>query len=99
MALVPWNDPNLDRILDRAYENYTDRLLEEAYADRGERCRNCYHFVPTYGDRPNFCNIGGIEDEDYFDDVIDEYLVYDPDNDCCEDWEWNGYDDEPEVDY
>ena len=99
MALIPFNDPNIDRILDKAYEDYTDRLLDEAYADRGERCRNCEHFVHAYGDRPNFCNIGGIEDEDDFDEVIDEYLVYNPDEDSCEDWEWNGFDDEPEVDY
>ena len=95
---ISFNDPNIDRIMDMDYERYTDRLFEEAYGDRGERCRNCNFFCPAYGDDPNYCNISGIEECEDFDDIVDEYIVYDLDEECCEDWEWNG-DDGSEVEY
>lgn len=92
MALIPWNDPNLDRILDKAYEDYTDRLLDEAYGDDGRRCRNCSHFCRAWSkDHNNYC-------EKWDDDEGEYYEITDPE-DCCDEWEWNGDEDGPEEEY
>lgn len=104
MALIRSDNPNLDRILDHAYESYVDRLWDEAYGDHGERCYNCTHFVDSYKNTPCYCNkdsIEDIEDEDEYTRLVKENTV-DPD-DCCSDWqpgyEWEyGDEDEPEDD-
>ena len=99
MALIPFSNPNIDRIIDRDYESYVDRLLDEAYADHGERCYNCYHFDSGYEDGKCYCTRvnatqDGIDRDDY-----SAYEV-DPD-DCCENWQpgCEYDDDEPEDDY
>ena len=97
MALISFNNPNIDRILDRDYEAYTDRLWEEANADHGERCYNCYHFDSGYSDGKCYCTRVDATEEEVENDDYSAYEV-DPD-DCCEHWEAGcEYDDEPEDD-
>ena len=102
MALIRSDNPNLDRILDHAYERYVDRLYDEAYEDHGERCYNCTFFVDSYKDAPCYCNKDGIEDtedDDEFERLLKENTV-DPD-DCCEKWEprYEYDEEEPEDDW
>lgn len=88
MALIPFSNPNIDRIIDRDYEAFTDKLFDEAYGDHGERCYNCEHFVSAYKDTPCYCNkddIEDTEDDDEFKQLVEENTV-DPD-DCCDDWQ------------
>ena len=100
MALIRFDNQNLDRILDSAYEAYTDRLFDEAYGDHGERCRNCEYFVNAYKDIPCYCNrenLDEIEDDDEFLERVKENTV-DPD-DCCGNWEWDMMEDAPEEEW
>ena len=90
MALISSNNPNLDNILDHAYEAYTDRLLEEAYGDHGECCKVCKHFCRAWkGDPNNYCEKHDNEDGEYYEITQPHW--------CCDDFEWA--DNEPEVDY
>ena len=70
MALIPFNHPNIDRIVDRDYEAYTDRLYEQAYGDNGERCYNCWHFDSGYSDGKCYCTR-----EDATDEEIEKFTV------------------------
>lgn len=100
MALIRSDNPNLDRILDSAYEAYVDRLWDQAYGDHGERCYNCEFFVDSYKDVPCYCNkddIEDTEDDDEFMRLAEENKV-DPE-DCCEYWQPGYEDDEPKEDY
>ena len=94
MALISSNNPNLDSILDNAYESYVDRLWEEAYGDHGERCYNCYHFEEGYKGSPCYCGREEATDEEIENDDYSAYVV-DPD-DCCEHWQPNVQYDDPE---
>lgn len=103
MALIPFNHPNIDRIIERDYEAYVDRLWDEAYGDHGERCKNCEHFNAAYKNDPAFCDkhnkCDEIEDDAEYEQFVKDNAV-DPE-DCCDDWEFNESlaDDEPEDDY
>lgn len=100
MAYVPFNSPNIDRIIDRDYESYVDKLLDEATADNGERCKNCTHFIRAYGEYPSYCDKNDLDSEEDYEKwkkLIKENEV-DPD-DCCEHWEWDMVEDEPEKEY
>lgn len=97
MALISFSNPNIDRIIDRDYEAYTDRLWEEAYGDHGERCKSCWHFESGYADGKCYCNRVDATDEEIENDDYSAYEV-DPD-DCCEHWESKEDDGEPEDDY
>lgn len=97
MALISFNNPNIDRIIDRDYEVYTDRLWEEEYGDHGEMCKNCWHFESGYADGKCYCTRVDATDEEIENDDYSAYEV-DPE-DCCEHWEPREDDDEPEDDY
>jgi hypothetical protein len=96
MALISFNNPNIDRIIDRDYEAYTDRLWEEAYGDHGERCHNCWHFESGYADGKCYCGRVEATDEEIENDDYSAYEV-DPE-DCCEHWEPREDDDGPDED-
>ena len=96
MALIPFNNPNIDRIIDSDYEAYTDKLLDEAYGDHGERCYNCYHFDSGYTDGKCYCFRVDPKPEEVENDDFSAYEV-DPD-DCCEYWEVGCEYEEPEDD-
>lgn len=89
MALIPMSRPNIDRIIDRDYEAYTDRLWEEANRQYG-KCSLCEHYVSAYGNVPTYCNKDRIEelDDEEFQEKLPDYIIYDPD-DACEDYEYN----------
>ena len=71
-----------DYELDMSYERYVDRLLDQAYGDRGECCKNCRHFCrATKRDPKNYC-------EKYDSSGYEYYEETDPD-DCCDDYEYN----------
>ena len=98
MALIPFSNPNIDRIIDRDYEAYTDRLYDEAYGDHGERCYNCLYFQASYKGSTCYCEREEPTEEEVENDDYSAYEV-DPD-DCCEEWQPKcDYDDEPEDDY
>ena len=100
MALIPFSDPNIDRIIDRDYEAYVDRLWDEAYGDRGERCKNCNHFNSAYKDTPAYCDkqnkVDELETDEEYEQFVKDHEV-DPD-DCCEYWQPGCEYDEPEDD-
>ena len=100
MALIPFINPNIDRIIDRDYEAYVDRLWDEAYGDHGERCKNCKYFNAAYKDSPSYCDREEATEEEIENDDFSAYAV-DPE-DCCDNWEFNESlsrdDDEPEDD-
>lgn len=79
MALIPFNHPNIDRIIDSAYEAYTNRLFEEAYGDQDEKCENCRYCEKVLGH--TYC----IKDYDETDDDA-EYEAVNPDY-CCMHWD------------
>ena len=89
MARYSFSDPNIDRVIDRGYENYVDRLLDEHLEGHGECCENCRFYVSAWKDVPAYCNKTDIEDleDDEFDQAVAEHEV-DPDY-CCMDWEYN----------
>ena len=96
MARSPFSNPNIDRIISSDYESYIDRLLDEATADHGERCKNCYYFDSGYTDGKCYCERENATDEDI---AMDDFSAYEVDpDDCCEYWEWDMKEDEPEED-
>ena len=98
MALIPMDHPDIDRIIDRDYEAYTDRLYDEYYGDHGERCYNCIHFESGYADGKCYCDREEPTQDEIDRDDFSAYEV-DPD-DCCENWEPDCYDDyEPEEEW
>ena len=76
-----------DADIDRAVQTYYDRMYRDAYEQPEPHCKDCTHYCGGECERFN-------DDEDS-EDYGEYYVPVNPDDDVCDNFEADEYDNEP----